>query len=312
VAEARRLAAIPRRPAWRDGDGRWRRRVLAGVWVLVCLPLVDVLKFAGWADRVPVPSVFGFPDAFDTLKNSYLGSMRVDQPLLFCIGVVLLFAKERGRLPGRLDWTRRWGVLCSYVVALLSAVSFLFITALVAVGIGACFMSMPRRNQPAITPWLIDLSAGYLRHVRQPDRADAALIAFSSAAILLACAPLYDALRSTGRRRSAQAILAPLALFALLNLWQAARYWLRLGGVSLQDVSAYSWYFQPSLLPTYAGRLRDLNAWVTLPPPFFAEAIKWCILLAIALWLTAARWLPLRSLKQARSAKAQGTEPATE
>ena len=39
VAESRRLAAIPLRPAWRDSDPRWRRRILAGAWVLVLLPL---------------------------------------------------------------------------------------------------------------------------------------------------------------------------------------------------------------------------------------------------------------------------------
>ena len=44
VAESRRLAAVPRRPAWRDCDPRWRRRVLAGVWLLALLPLMQVLK----------------------------------------------------------------------------------------------------------------------------------------------------------------------------------------------------------------------------------------------------------------------------
>src|SRR5258707_3351024 len=43
VAESRRLAANPRRPAWRDSDPRWRRRMLAGVWILVLVPLMDLL-----------------------------------------------------------------------------------------------------------------------------------------------------------------------------------------------------------------------------------------------------------------------------
>src|SRR5947199_1938403 len=58
VAESRRLAAIPRRPAWRDSDPRWRRRMLAGMWVLVLVPLIDVLETFGWASRVPAPRVF--------------------------------------------------------------------------------------------------------------------------------------------------------------------------------------------------------------------------------------------------------------
>src|SRR5438477_10614159 len=60
VAESRRLAAIPRRPAWRDSDPRWRRRMLAGTWVLVLLPLMDALQAFGWASCVAVPVVIGY------------------------------------------------------------------------------------------------------------------------------------------------------------------------------------------------------------------------------------------------------------
>src|SRR5205085_12688227 len=63
VAESRRWAAIPRRPAWRDSDPRWRRRMLAGAWALVLLPLMDALNALGWASRVPVPNVFHLPGA---------------------------------------------------------------------------------------------------------------------------------------------------------------------------------------------------------------------------------------------------------
>src|SRR5438874_6060578 len=48
VAESRRVALIARRPAWRESDARWRRRVLAGAWLLVFLPLMDVLKAFEW------------------------------------------------------------------------------------------------------------------------------------------------------------------------------------------------------------------------------------------------------------------------
>src|SRR2546421_11765089 len=66
VAESRRLAAIPRRPAWRDSDPRWRRRMLAGAWILVLLPLMDALQTFGWASSVPLPAVFDIPGAGPT------------------------------------------------------------------------------------------------------------------------------------------------------------------------------------------------------------------------------------------------------
>lgn len=295
VAEARKLAAIPRRPPWRDSDPRWRRRVLAGVWVLVLLPLVDVSLFYGWAARVHVPGILGSPDVLDTLDNTFLLSMRLDLPLLFCIGVALLFAKERGRLRGRLDWTRRWGVLCSYVVALLSAVPVLNVTAFVLVGMGALFMSMPRRYQPGVTQRLVDVGGAYLRHAPQATQSVyGVLVVFSSAAVVLACAPLYEALRSTGLRRIAQVLLTPLVFFALLNLVQAGRYFAGAASVPLGRIGDYEWYFQPNLLVTRASRLPDLSEWATLPPAFFVEVAKWCIMLAIAVGLTAARWVARR------------------
>src|SRR5687768_7166083 len=158
VAESRRWAAIPRRPAWRDSDPRWRRRVLAGAWVLVLLPLMDVLTASGWASSAPVPTVFDFRGTVRTLDDTLLCGTGVYQPLVFCIGVVLLFSKERGRRGGKLDWTRRWGVVCSYVVLLLCAVPVLFIGALVLAGIAALFQSMPAKYQPGVTQLFVDVS----------------------------------------------------------------------------------------------------------------------------------------------------------
>src|SRR5688572_1112554 len=120
VAESRRWAAIPRRPAWRDSDPRWRRRVLAGTWILVLLPLMDLMQAFGWDERVVVPAVFEVSGNVRTLDETFLRNMGLQRTLLFCIGVVLLFSRERGRRRGKLDWTRRWGVGCSYVTLLLS------------------------------------------------------------------------------------------------------------------------------------------------------------------------------------------------
>src|SRR5258708_39251522 len=91
-------------------------------------------------------------------------SLPVYPLLVFCIGVVLLFSKERGRRGDRLDWTRRWGVLCSYVVLLLSAAQVLFIAALVLAGVTALFLSMPLKYQPPVTPLFVQLSTAYPRY----------------------------------------------------------------------------------------------------------------------------------------------------
>ena len=99
----------------------------------------------------------------DTLDETFLSNMGVYQAVIFCVGVGLLFSKERGRRRGRLDWTRRWGVLCSYVTFLLSAANIVIITALVVVGIGANFLGMPLKHQPAVTQLLVNVGAACVR-----------------------------------------------------------------------------------------------------------------------------------------------------
>ncbi|MEA2733592.1 MAG: hypothetical protein QOE14_43, partial [Humisphaera sp.] len=211
--------------------------MLAGAWILVLVPLMDALKAFGWASSVPVPSVFGFPAAVRTLDQSLLCTMGVYPSLVFCIGVVLLFSKERGRRRGKLDWTRRWGVACSYVALLLSAAPVLFMGALVLAGIAALFQSMPLKYQPPVTRLFVEMSAGYLRYGPQPsDSSGVALVAFSSIAILLACLPLYDALRCSGPKRHAKRLaailLAPLALFSLMYVARVGQFCLGLSWVT--------------------------------------------------------------------------------
>src|SRR5688572_26994308 len=248
VAESRRLAAIPRRPAWRDSDPRWRRRILAGVWLLVLLPLMDALKISGLASRVPVPSLFDSRIAAGTLDQTLLGD-NVYRPLIFCIGVVLLFAKEQGRRPHPLDWTRRWGVICSYVVSLISATQILFLGAFVLLGITAAFQNMPLKYEPRVTQFFLAVSTTYLHYGPQSmDFAAVVLTAFSSIGILLACVPLFDALRSSGPKHLAAILLAPLALFSLMHLAQAGRYCLEYPRPTSGDVYLYGVYFQPELL----------------------------------------------------------------
>jgi predicted RNA-binding Zn-ribbon protein involved in translation (DUF1610 family) len=288
VAEARRFAAVPARPAWRDSDPRWRRRVLAGAWLLALLPLMGVLDAFKWSSRVPVPRILDLPDGYRALNNTLLSERSVYEPLAFCVGVVLLFSKERGRRRDRLDWTRRWGVLCCYVVLLLSATQVFFLAAMVLTGISASFQSMPLKYQPEVTPLFIRLSTTYMRYGPHPmSAAGVVQVAFSSIAILLACLPLFDALRSSGRKRLAAALLAPLALFSLMHLAQAAWYSLGISGAT--EFFRYGVYFWPE---AFVSRIGDRPAWRPASGSVVAvvvELVKWCTVLGVAVWLSIAQ-----------------------
>ena len=261
--------------------------MLAGAWVLVLLPLMDALNTFGWASHLPVPSVFGY-DAVRTLDDTLICWPGVYQPVVFCIGIVLLFSKERGRRGGQLDWTRRWGILCSYVLLLLGALPVLFIASLVMAGIAALCISMPLKYQPHATKLFVDLSFAYLRYGPYPKPiAGVVRVAFSSIAILLACIPLFNALASSGPKRLAATLLAPLALFSLLHLAQAGGYWL---GISSTDVFHHEVYFWPELLVNeVAGLPTALNPPGSMLIPWLAEAVKWSVVLAIAVWFTIAQ-----------------------
>ena len=305
VAESRRVAAIPRRPTWRDSDPRWRRSMLAGTWVLLLLPLMDLLRGLGWASRVPVPSIF---DRFTvgTLDGALICFPGVYPPLVFCIGVVLLFSKERGRRQSKWDWTRRWGVLCSYVVLLLSAAQIFFIASLVLLGVAALFLSMPLKYQPQLTQLVVEVSSTYLRYGAQPENMAAiAQVAFSSITILLACVPLYDALRSSGRKWIAAILVAPLALFSLVHLGQAAHCLTVSGGALALDVYHYAVYFWPLPLVSYAIGSPALWGWNTPLRSvglgmIVVEGVKWCTILAIAAWLSIAQLQAWRRRRKQR------------
>ncbi|HEV7298350.1 MAG TPA: hypothetical protein VGN72_03225 [Tepidisphaeraceae bacterium] len=289
VAESVRVTAIPGRPSWRNSDPRWRRRVLAGTWTLVLLPLVDMLNTLGWAKNVPVPTVFDYRHTVRTLDDTLLCSgMDVYEPLVFCIGVALLCSNERGRRPSTLDWTRRWGVLCSYVVLLLSAAQVLFIVALVLLGIAALLQSMPPKYQPGTTELFVDVSTANLRYGPHPQEiASLVLVAFSSIAILLACVPLFDALRSSGRKAFAAVLLVPLALFALVYVAQVGWSIVSDPRVGSQELFGYQTYFWPELLiATFTGRQTDWSASGSVVSPL-VETTKWCVLFVTAVWLTA-------------------------
>jgi hypothetical protein len=140
------------------------------------------------------------------------------------------------------------------------------------------------------------VSSAYMRYGAYPtNNSAAACVAFSSIAILLACIPLFEALRSSGPKRLAAILLAPLALFSLMHLAQVGRYCVGYWGVAFwpvppSDLFRYGGYFWPELpVRRVAG----------LPDPFgvsgatlaavLVETAKWFIVLAIAVWLSVAQ-----------------------
>jgi hypothetical protein len=176
-------------------------------------------------------------------------------------------------------------------VLLLSAAPVVFIAALVLAGISAIFLSMPLKYQPGVTQLFVDVSAALLRYGPHPKPvAGGVLAAFSSFAILLACVPLFDALRSSGPTRLAAILLAPLALFSLMYLAQAGRYCLGFSGASSADVVRYGVYFWPEVLVRHIADLPARpNLSGSVRSAVLVEAAKWCIVLTIAVWLSIAR-----------------------
>jgi hypothetical protein len=265
--------------------------VLAGVWLLVLLPLADALGASGWASRLRVPALFEHGASTRALDQTFAFHPSVYQPLVFCTGLVLLFSRERGRQRSRLDRTRPWGVLCCYAVLPLAAAQVLFIAALVLVGIAAAFLSMPLENQPRVTRAFAAVGAAYLHYGPYPsDESVIVLVAFSSAAVLLACVPLYEALRGAGLRRAAAVLVAPLAALAAIYLAQVGWHALSFPRSRSADVLRYGEYFEPGFFFATAAELRTgggVPGWVAVLA--FVEAVKWSAVLAIAVALTAAQ-----------------------
>src|SRR5690242_4190752 len=86
VAESRRLARVPRRPAWRDSDPRWRRRMLAGIWLLLLLPVFAAVGMFRYGERIAVPTFFKVQGP-QTLGDSFF--KMTFAYLIFCVSMVL-------------------------------------------------------------------------------------------------------------------------------------------------------------------------------------------------------------------------------
>lgn len=297
VADSVRVGQLPRRPAWRHSDPRWRRRLLIGLWLLVLLPVFRMVPL-----EIPIPTVFDYRGVVQTLADTEFPRIAAD--ILFCVGIVLLFSQERFRRPHLLDRTRSIGVIGAYAVTLLVFSGILFIWALVAVGIGALFVSMPLKYQPSITPLWNEVWPIVLRHGPHPGaRAALGSMLIASTLVLLACVPVYLALRSTGLRILAYVIVAPTFTIALGQAAAAA--------LTLTKVHAFelvlSWhYYDPVQVADtlsafisgddsqaeFAALLRQFGNSST---NYTLELTKWLSLLVLTLWLTAAQfrtWLP--------------------
>ena len=284
VQKAVELAAIPLRPTWRDSDPRWRRRMVAGAWVLVLVPLVAALDWFDLAARLRVPGPYTPKLA---IAETYAAWIWVY--VVFCVGVVLFFAKERGRRPHPLDWTRRWGVFFSYIVLVLGVAYFGPVSALVAIGISASHMTLPIQNQPPWTELLIQLGTGYIHY--GPDAGNALLMVlpvFSGGVVLLACVPLLEALRRSGSATWGLALLAPLALICLLHFARAIAYWL--APALVRSTPPPPFFFDPS---TLMSAFSDLAAgtgggiWVSFTRT--SETAKWLVFGVTAVWLSLAQ-----------------------
>jgi hypothetical protein len=179
------------------------------------------------------------------------------------------------------------------VVFFLSVTDVLFITALVAVGIGALFQAMPPKYQPEVTSWFVNIGAFWLKYGPHPkDSEEVVCTLFSAILMLFACVPLFRALRSCGPRRLTVILLTPLILCALANMALCGWYGLGLPGIAIGDIRRQTTFFGAgTLADEMTGQARYAVFGLAGPSPVekLAECLKWGIVVAIALWLTAAQ-----------------------
>lgn len=285
VQKAIELAAIPVRPAWRDSDPRWRRRMLAGAWVMVLIPLVAVLQWLRLDQVIRVPMTAYTGDLL--LQDSFVTIVYTE--LVFCIGVALFFAGERGRRPHWLDRTKRWGVFVTCLVLLLTFANLSLIISLVMIGISASFMSLPVGNQPAITPLFTELGAALARYgPHGTDESYVAESALSALGVLLACVPVYQALRCTGARSLAWILVVPLAATALVHIGYCALWFLEFALPRASEPPAF--FFQPGNLTSSLAQLSSgVNGRYGLLLNVAHEGLKWLPFVGIALWFSLAQ-----------------------
>lgn len=103
--------------------------------------------------------------------------------------------------------------------------------------------------------------------------------------MLLACAPLFDALRSVGRRGGSVVLILPLAMGALRQLAYGALDALNLLPPSWDTLPLHFCFFD---VETLASGVASLGA--SIRREFVYEAAKWLACLAIAIRLSVAQF----------------------
>lgn len=311
VAESRRLAALSRRPVWRDCDPRWRRRLLTGVWLLVLLPVVQLMSALKMLAEVPVPSLLPKIVGIHNLGDTLFAEAGIDGSVAFCLGVAFILSKESGRLSRTSDWARRWGVFGCYVVMTLSFLFVLRLASFIAVSSAAMLLSIPPKYQPGITPLFANCSANYMKYGPDPDQSAAEVCtAMSAVLMLLACVALFRALWSCIPRLLAAILVTPLVLLSLANVALvlssriAAYFLLDLPKWMNGDAFARSIYFSPGTLvaavtgrPSFSLLLNSEDHRF----PVSAEAVKWIVVFGIAIILSAAEFFARRAERALRS-----------
>ena len=293
VSQSRAVAAVPRRPAWRDSDPRWRRRMLLGVWLIVLMPTVAVLNTLRLAEQIPIPSLIG---TVRSLDDTYFADGGVFAVVMFASGVAMLLSPERGRRQSGLDRAFPWGILGCYLVMLLTFVTLLVVPVLTLAGVSALFMSIPPAFQPEMTGLLATLSSGYLRFAPMPDVWSELLLAtISTFVILLASVPIHAALRSTGLRVWAHLILVPVIGLGLIHLVRVAVVAIDGPRATNAFLGINHWYFHPWQLSSGVGAIvRGGYSFASFHQPstiayFYPEVVKWGVFLLIAIWLSIAQ-----------------------
>jgi hypothetical protein len=303
VAESMRVAALPDRPEWSRSDKRWRWRVVAGLWVLALLiPLPTVLTAV-----LPPPEPFGPYTFTDAFRYWYLESYApmIWAPVVFCMGLVLIFSRERGTRPRRLDRVRRWGRTGSWLLLPVTLLAVSGITLLVISGI------RNQINQPLGDPAFAAFARRFA--MTWSEWGFIAMQWLSSGLVVLMGLVLRDALIRCGSQGLARLMVAvglPLvALPAVVAVFYAA------GAAWAEDILQWEPFFQPHLLAQgavdwyYRGfgltdrpsphgyyeqiaslpAAADVRGWVSYALGFPLELIKFLLLLAIAVQLTFAR-----------------------
>ena len=282
VAEAERVAALPLAPPWRQSDSAWRRRVVLGVWAIALIP-VPAMVYA----LAPASVAFGAYGQRDFLEDWYAERFvsMVGPGLVLPIGLALIFARERGTRPRRMDRVRKWGVGLAWLVLALDVASWSGVTGLVIAGIDAMLND---GGNATFKSWAVWWARSW------SDRAWHASRFAAAAAVGVAGVVLAEALRRAGARW-----VRPVLVWAGGGVLVA-----QLAGATLQAVAGYQdvpvtgWeaFLDPWVIE---GLVTGMPAYLDVPAAVVWGAIalewaKWGLVLLVAGRLAGAQGLAWR------------------